>query len=191
MNLEEIREVVKEKLSERRYNHSICVMKRCAEIANMYEVDIETMQKIGIAHDIAKELEPKEKLEYVKNNRIQIDEMELENTTLLHAKIGAHFSMKYFGFSTEMGQAIEAHTTGMPDMNIFAKILFVADRTSEDRNFEDIGKLNKILDINLDEAVLYVLDKKIELQLKKGKTMHINTIITRNELIKQIKDTNV
>ena len=34
----------------------MCVMKRCAEIAQMYEVDIETMQKIGIAHDIAKEI---------------------------------------------------------------------------------------------------------------------------------------
>lgn len=188
MNLEEIREIVKEKLSEKRYNHSICVMKRCAEIAAMYEIDIETMQKIGIAHDVAKEMEPQEKLKYVRDNNIEIDEIEKENTTLLHAKIGADIAIKYFGFNNEMGQAIAAHTTGIPDMNIFSKILFVADRTSEDRDFEDIDKLNRILDINLDEAVLYVLDNKIEIQLKKRKTMHVNTIITRNEILKQLEN---
>lgn len=186
MNVEEIREIVQTKLSQKRYFHSMCVMKRCAEIAQMYEVDIETMQKIGIAHDIAKELSPEEKLEYIKSNNIIADETELENTTLLHAKIGADYSEKALGFTKDMSQAILAHTTGLPNMNIFAKILFVADRTSEDRSFADIEKLNKILDLNIDEAVLYVLDKKIELQIQKGKSMHVNTIITRNQILKEL-----
>lgn len=186
MNIEEIREIVQSKLSQKRYFHSICVMKRCAEIAQMYEVDIETMQKIGIAHDIAKELTPDEKLEYIKTHNILADELELENTTLLHAKIGADYAINALGFTKDMAQAILAHTTGLPNMNIFAKILFVADRTSEDRNFEDIDKLNKILDLNIDEAVLYVLNKKIELQIQKGQSMHINSIITRNQILKEL-----
>lgn len=184
MELEEIIEIVKSKLSEKRFNHSLCVMKRCEEIATNLGYDIEKVKKVGISHDIAKELSSEEKLKYVDENNIEIDEMERENTTLLHAKIGADMTKKIFGFSEEMAQAILAHTTGIPNMDLLSKILFIADRTSSERNFPDINYLNSLLDKNIDEAVLYILDKKIQLQIEKKQTMHINTVITRNELLK-------
>ena len=50
-------------------------------------------------------------LKYVKDNNIEIDEVERENTPLLHAKIGKDIAIKKFGFSESMGQAIANHTT--------------------------------------------------------------------------------
>ena len=82
-----------------------------------------------------------------------------------------------------MGQAIENHTTGNKNMDIYSKILFIADRTSKDRNFEDLEYLKSLEDIGIDEAVLYILDKKIEIQIKKKATIHLNGIIARNYLI--------
>ena len=186
MNLQEIQKEVKKRLSEKRYHHSECVMERCGEIATKFGFDIEIAKKVGISHDIAKELTDEEKLEYCKKNNIEVDEMERKNITLLHAKIGGHMVKEIFGFDEPMGRAIIAHTTGLPNMDMLSKILFIADRTSKERNFPDIGYLNELLEEDIDKAVLYILDKKIELQLKKQASMHTNTIITRNELLENM-----
>ena len=181
MELKEIQEYVKKQLSEKRYNHSVGVMERSEELAKMYGADVEIAKKIGIAHDVAKEISEEDKLKYVKDNNIEIDEVERENTPLLHAKIGK------FGFSESMGQAIANHTTGNKDMDIYSKILFIADRTSKERNFDDIEYIKDLAKKDIDEAVLYILDKKIELQVKKRALIHLNGIIARNYLLSNKK----
>jgi len=186
MKLEQIQNEIKNRLSEKRYYHSICVMERCEEIAKKVGVDVETAKKVGISHDIAKELTDEEKIKYCIENNIEIDDMEKKNVSLLHAKIGAHMAEELFGFSGQMSQAIRAHTTGLQQMDMLSKILFIADRTSKERNFPDIEYLNELLEEGIDKAVLYILDKKIELQLIKKANIHINTVITRNELLKEM-----
>ena len=168
MELKEIQEYVKKQLSEKRYNHSIGVMERSEELAKMYGADVEIAKKIGIAHDVAKEISEEDKLKYVKDNNIEIDEVERENTPLLHAKIANH-------------------TTGNKDMDIYSKILFIADRTSKERNFDDIEYIKDLAKKDIDEAVLYILDKKIELQVKKRALIHLNGIISRNYLLSNKK----
>ena len=165
MELKEIQEYVKKQLSEKRYNHSVGVMERSEELAKMYGADVEIAKKIGIAHDVAKEISEEDKLKYVKDNNIEIDEVERENTPLLHAKIGKDIAIKKFGFSESMGQAIANHTTGNKDMDIYSKILFIADRTSKERNFDDIEYIINLAKKDINEAVLYILDKRIGLSV--------------------------
>lgn len=183
MELEKLKEIVKEKLSEKRYKHSLNVMTRCEELARKFGQDVLTAKKIGLCHDIAKEMSDTEKLEYIKKYNIKIDEIEKLNIGLLHAKIGADIAKRQFGFSQEMSKAIEAHTTGVIDMDIFDKILFIADRTSLDRNFSDIDFINNLVDQDIDKAILYILNKKIENQIEKNNLIHLNSINTRNSLI--------
>ena len=187
MNLNEIQEYIKNRLSEKRYYHSVSVMERSRELALKFGADIEVSAKIGIAHDVAKEMSEEEKLKYVEENNIEIDDTERENTGLLHAKIGKDIAIKKFGFNESMGKAIENHTTGNKDMDIYSKILFIADRTSKDRNFEDLEYLNELVNKGIDEAVLYILDKKIKLQIQKRASIHINGIIARNYLLEKMK----
>lgn len=186
MELEEITKIAQEKLSEKRFNHSKCVMERCEEIAKQMNYDVETAKKVGIAHDIAKEIPNEEKLKYVEENNIEIDEIERDNPTLLHAKIGEDIAIKEFGFTKEMGEAIRAHTTGIEGMTMLDKILFIADRTSCERGFPDIEYLNSLLQKDINEAVLYIFDKKITLQIDKKAQMHPDTIIARNWLLKNM-----
>lgn len=183
MNLKEMQEYAKKRLSEKRYYHCVCVMERCEELARKFKFDVETAKMVGISHDIAKELTDEEKIRYCEENNIEVDEMEKKNVSLLHAKIGAHMVKELFGFNQQMSQAIRAHTTGLPHMDMLSKILFIADRTSKERNFPDIEYLNELLEEGIDKAVLYILDKKIELQLAKKSNIHINTVITRNSLL--------
>ena len=92
--------------------------------------------------------------------------------------------IKELGFTREMGRAIRAHTTGIPEMTLIDKILFIADRTSKERGFADIDYLNSLLDESIDKAVLYIIDKKIMLQIEKKATMHPDSITARNWIIK-------
>lgn len=187
MELTEIQEYIKNILSEKRFYHSICVMERSRELAKKYGANVEVAEKIGIAHDVAKEMTEEAKLEYVKENNIEIDDIEKKNTPLLHAKIGKDIAIKKFGFNESMGQAIANHTTGNKNMDIYSKILFIADRTSKDRKFDDLEELNKIVEEkDINKAVIYILDKKIELQIKKKATIHINGIIARNDILLKI-----
>ena len=185
MDLNQIQEYIKNKLSEKRYYHSRCVMERSKELALKFGADVEVAEKIGIAHDVAKEMTEEEKLKYVKENNIEADDTEKENTGLLHAKIGKDIAIKKFGFTENMGEAIANHTTGNKNMDIYSKILFIADRTSKDRNFKDLEYLNELVDKGIDEAVLYILDKKIKLQIEKRASIHINGIIARNYLLRR------
>ena len=187
MELEEIIEIVRKTLSDERFYHSKCVMERCEEVAKMVGFDVDIAKKVGIAHDIAKEMPDEEKIQYCKDNNIEIDNIEEQKTILLHAKIGADIVKKQFGFSESMANAIKSHTTGLPNMDILAKILLVADCTSDERGFPDIEYTNQLLQKDIDEAVLYILDKKIEIQIKRHETMHTNSVITRNWMINNMK----
>lgn len=187
MELQQIQNEIKKRLSEKRYYHSVCVMERCEELAKKFNYDIETAKKVGLSHDIAKELTDEEKIKYCEQKGIEIDEIERKSVTILHAKIGAHMVKDLFGFDDKMCYAIKAHTTGLPKMDMLSKILFIADSTSKERNFPDRAYLNELLEDSIDKAVIYILDKKIELQLTKKANIHINTVITRNEILDKNK----
>lgn len=186
MNLEALEKIVESRMSEKRFKHSKFVMKRCKELAIMYGEDTEIAEKIGIAHDIAKEMTDEEKLEYINKNNLFADEIELLNPGLLHAKIGASIVERELDFTSRMAEAISSHTTGKPNMDLLAKILFVADSTGEERNWEGVEKVRKISETDLDLAILYIIDEKIKKNINKGNLIHPDSILTRNLLMIQL-----
>lgn len=182
-NLEKIMEDVRKELSEKRYLHSVGVMKQAKYLAKKYGQDTKTAQIVGIAHDIAKEMPEEEKLRYVKENDIEIDRIEKINIGLLHAKIGADICKKKYNFNEQMQDAIKYHTTGNENMDILAKIIFVADKTEESREYSDIDIVRQLADENLDKCMLYILDYMIIDNVKKEKLIHPDSINVRNKIM--------
>lgn len=189
MNLDEIIKDVKKYMSEKRYTHSLSVMKRIEELAKIYGVDIETAKKVGIAHDIAKEMTEEESFKYAKENDIYLDELEKEVPYLLHGKIGADMTKKLYGFTENMQKAIMYHTTGNPEMDMLAKILFAADKTEENRKFDDfdIEYEREFANQNIDGAIIFMLEEGIKSHLNKKKLIHPDSLITRNTLLIEMK----
>lgn len=189
--LNEINEDIRKELSEERYKHSVGVMKKAEELAEIYKVNSNEAKLVGLAHDIAKEMDKDAKLKYVEENNIKIDEIEKINIGLLHGKIGADICKKRYGFSTDMQKAIEYHTTGNPNMDILAKIIFVADKIEEGRNYsiverqEELEKLRQISAIDINKAVLIAIDESIIYTIQKGRLIHPDGIATRNKLISE------
>ena len=182
-NLEEITKDVKNTLSEKRYIHCIGVMEQAAYLAKKYGYDIDIARVVGIAHDIAKEIPEEEKLKYVEQNNIEIDKIESVNIGLLHAKIGADICKKKYNFTEEMQNAIKYHTTGDENMNILAKIIFVADKTEKNRKYEDLKTVRDLADEDLYKCILYILDYMLVDNVNKKKLIHPNSIKIRNKIM--------
>ena len=155
------------------------------ELARLYNVDIQTAQVAGLLHDIAKEMTPEEKMEYVKNNNITIDDIERINTPILHGKIGADIARKKYGVNEQVQKAIEYHTTTNPDMDIIAKIIYVADKIELNRKSEnyDIEYERTLAKKSLEETIVYIIDSNVMNLINNGKLIHPKSIETRNKYI--------
>ena len=70
---------LKSTLSEKRYKHSLGVMKKAEELALIYGVDVNIAKLTGLAHDIGKEFSDEEMLKYAKENNIEVDSLEKVN----------------------------------------------------------------------------------------------------------------
>lgn len=182
-NIEKIKEELKSILSEKRYNHSIGVMKMAAKLAKKYGISEEEAALVGLTHDIAKELGVPKSMQYVKKNKIEIDKIERKTPSLLHAKIGADMVKNKYQFTKGMQNAIKYHTTGNPHMDKLAKVLYVADKTEENRKFKEVEELRKIAMENLDEAVFAILTLDIKKNIDQNRLIHIQSIKTRNALL--------
>lgn len=182
-NIEKIKEELKSMLSEKRYNHSIGVMKMAKKLAKQYNVNEEQAALVGLTHDIAKELGVPKSMQYVRKNRIKIDKVERKTPSLLHAKIGADMVKKKYQFTKNMQDAIKYHTTGNPHMDKLAKVLYVADKTEENRDFAEVEEIREIAMESLDEAVFTILTLDIKKNIERNRLIHIESIKTRNTLL--------
>lgn len=185
MEYKNIERDVEEILSEFRFKHSLGVVKKAVELANQYGEDEEIAKKVAIVHDIAKEMTNKELVEYANKNNIEIDEIESINPSLLHGKVGADIVAKKYNFTEDMKKAIKWHTTGRENMTMLEKIIYVADKTEENRkdtkfNLEKSRELSKK---DIDEAILFLMDEFIEYNIRIGRVLHLETIKARNYLL--------
>lgn len=185
MEYEEIENDVKAVLSEYRFRHSLGVVKKAVELAKVYGIDVEIAKKAGITHDIAKEMSNEEMLEYVKNNNIEIDEIETVKPSLLHGKIGADIAAKKYGFTEDMVNAIKWHTTGRENMSMLEKIIYVADKTEENRKGTrfNLEKSRELSTQNIDETLIFLMNEFITYNVKNEWLIHPETIIARNDLL--------
>ncbi len=185
--LKEIDEDAKKMLSEKRYIHCRNVMKRAVELAKIYGINENKAMLAGLAHDIAKEMPKDEMFKYIEEHNIKIDEFERKNPGLIHGKIAAVFCKEKYGFTEDMQKALEYHTTGEPDMDDLAKIVFIADKTEVGRKNNDWEKIREKEKEGLDALLLYVIDESICYVIKKRKQIRVDTIFTRNYLLEKMK----
>ena len=94
---------------------------------------------------------------------------------------------KNFGASKKVQDAIRYHTTGNMEMDNFAKIIYLADKIEENRNYEEVETLRDMANQNLDSAILFVLDFTIQKSIKKQTLIHKNTVDLRNILLIGLK----
>ena len=90
MNLDQIKEKLKELLTEKRYVHSLNVADSSKKLAKIYGADEEKAYLAGVVHDCAKYFKTDKVDRYVEKYNIELDELEVGNISLSHSIIGSY-----------------------------------------------------------------------------------------------------
>ena len=183
MEIDELKEELKNYLKDERYEHSICVMEMAKKLAEKYNVNKTKVMKVALMHDMAKELPIQELKKYIKDKHIYASKMEMLLGVTLHGKVAADMCRRKYNFDNEMCEAISIHTTGKPNMSMFEKIIFIADKIDETRSYEGVEELRKLAFENIDKAILKNIDSTIEINMKKERIILEESIKTRNFIL--------
>lgn len=176
--------LLREKLDDYRFEHSIAVAKRAVELANLYGADTEKAYVAGLLHDIQKNLSREEQLQFLNSSAIMLTDVEKVSPKVWHAISGAEYiSSKLKIEDTDIINAVRYHTTGRAGMSLLERIVYIADFTSLDRKYPDVEVLRDIVKRDLDAGLVYALRHTIISLSKETKPIHEDTLCAYNELI--------
>ena len=179
---EEFKSILKERLTEKRYIHSVNVADAAVALAERYGADAEKAYTTGLIHDCCKDMPPALQLQYMLENGVELGDYELSSVKLFHAICGSAFAEKELGVTDEdMLNAIRYHTTGRKGMSLLEKVVFIADFIGIERDYEDVEVMREKALISLEDAIVYGLGFTIQDLVKKGAVIHPDTVDAYNE----------
>lgn len=176
--------LLREKLDDYRYEHSICVAREAERLAEKYGCDKERAYLAGLLHDITKNISREEHLKIFQSSDIILTDVEKSSEKLWHAISGACYAQHELGIDDkEMISAIRYHTTAKSDMSLLEKIIYVADFTSADRNYPDVDVMRQLSDRSLEDAMKYALKYTVNDLMGKNKLVHPDTVAAYNFIL--------
>ncbi len=178
---DEYKQILKSRLDEKRYIHSLCVADEAKRLAEKYGGDIEKAYLAGLLHDITKQASKEEHLQYFSDFGIILNDIEKNAEKLWHAMSGAGYLEHILNIKdAEILDAVRYHTTAKAEMSLLCKILYLADFTSLDRDYTDVSVIRKLVDESLDSALIYALQYSICDLVNIKKAVHLDTINAYN-----------
>ncbi len=184
MNIDynEIKELLKKRLTEKRYLHSLAVAKEARRLAIKYGGNETKSELAGLLHDITKNASEEEHLNIFSSFDIILNDIEKRAVKLWHAISGAAYVENILKLDDEeIIDAIRYHTTAKAGMSQLALILYIADFTSEDRDYEDVDVIRTLANESLEKAYIYALQFTIKDLVDNGKAVHNDTVNAYNE----------
>ena len=164
--LQKIISDLEDRLSNKRFRHSVGVMYTAASLAMRYGIDINKACTAGILHDYAKELSDEKLMDICKKDDVIITDYEKEKPYLLHGKAAACLvKNKYDIDDEEVLSAIAHHTVGKVRMTPLEAIIFIADYIEPNRKMipglteirrESFNDYNKACCMILENVIKYI-----------------------------------
>ena len=184
---ESLKAILQKRLNEKRYYHSLCVADEAKRLAEKYGGDQDKAYLAGLLHDITKNAPDEEHLQIFKEFGIILNDIEKNAKKLWHAMSGAEYVKNILGINDpEIIDAIRYHTTAKADMSLLAEILYLADFTSKDRDYEDVDVIRAYVDESLCKAFVYALQYSICDLVNNKRAVHIDTINAFNTAVNSL-----
>lgn len=182
--IDEYKKLLKSRLDENRFYHSLCVADEALRLSEKYNGNNEKCYLAGLLHDITKNDSAEEHLKIFTDFGIILSDIEKSAMKLWHAISGSAFIKNILMIDdNEILDAVRYHTTAKSDMSLTAKILYLADFTSKDRNYPDVNIIRSLVDESLDKAFIYALKYSIIDLTERSKAIHPDTISAFNQAV--------
>ena len=158
-----LKERIKERLNEKRYQHSLSVAKVCSELALAHHLDVDIAYTMGLCHDYTKYFDLEKSAIFMKYH--EPDNMSY-SPLVWHGFEGAYEVKRLLGiYDKTIIQAIYHHVLGS-GKNAYSKILFIADKIDPLRGY-DISKQYALSLKDLNAAFTLVKEEQ-KAFIKKG-----------------------
>ncbi len=177
-------EIIRQRLSDYRFHHSLCVAEEAKRLAQKYGADPDKAYTAGILHDIMKDTAKDAQKQILADYGVTLDEVEQEAPMLWHARSGEVFLRHILGVTDEdILSAVRYHTTGRAGMSLLEQVVFTADFTSADRNYPDVDVMRALADKSLTEAIRYGVEYTIGDLQKQNRAVHPDTLAVYHEIV--------
>ncbi len=176
-DLLEYKKLLKQRVNEKRYLHSLGVSKTAKHLAEKYGADPKKAEIAGILHDITKNLNGEEQIRYCAKHGIALEQDDIDSPQTIHAITAAYYAENRLGITdSEILSAIRYHTTGREDMSLLDKIVYVSDFIEPTRNYSDVDYYRALAEKDLDDALFEGMEWIIADKLESSGRLHGNTI---------------
>ena len=186
--VEDCKKIIRKRLGDHRYQHSVNVSKCAVDLAKRYGADPDKAKIAGILHDATKETPYPEQLQMMERYGILLSDIEKQAPKLWHAVSGACFMEHELGIEDEdILNAVRYHTTARKEMTTLEKVIYIADFISAERDYPGVDELRKAAQESLDKVMLEGLSFSMCDLSKRKMLIHPNTFEAYNEILLAMK----
>ncbi|AMV11693.1 phosphohydrolase [Geobacillus thermoleovorans] len=179
--------IVKQQLTEQRYEHTLGVVETAVKLARQYGADAKKAELAAIFHDYAK-FRPVEEMKQIILAQNMPNDLLTYNSELWHAPVGAYLVQTEVGINDpEVLNAIRYHTSGRAGMTVLEKIIYLADYMEPGRRFPGVDDVRRLAEEDLNRALLQAVKNTIAFLLEKRQLIYPDTIHAYNSLMREVK----
>jgi predicted HD superfamily hydrolase involved in NAD metabolism len=199
----DLNEIVLHVFNPHQYKHTISTLSYCQKLAQIYILDkspdlgTENIAdsnniyfKLCIAamlHDYGKifNLDVLREVALKNISHLNSTESDLEINSILHGFAGAFMAREEFDIKDdEILKSIKYHTVGYCDMSIADKIIYIADKIEEGRNYAEVLSLRELSLKNINLCLLEVYKNNIIYIIRSNKNIYSETFRIWNNICK-------
>ena len=182
MKIENAKELVKEKLPEKRYKHSLRVAETAVKLAEIYDGDKDKAKLAGVLHDYCKYDDLSTMYQVVRQYELETDLLSYGGE-ILHGPVCSAIMENDFDVKDEeVLLAIKYHTTGRQQMTKTEKLVFIADYIEPGRKTPGVEEIRDMAynQGSLDKTIYEISKRTVLFLIQKDITVYGATIACLN-----------
>ena len=199
--LDELREDVMQKMSLKRFRHTVAVEAMTARLCALFCPEkTHLMRAAALLHDITKELDSDAQISLCERYGLPVSDLDRISPKTFHARTAAAMiEREYADFADPLiVSAVRWHTTGRADMTLTDQLLYLADYIDESRTFENCvilrryfwgadpeGMTKEAREALLRDTLILSFDMTVRDLLNEGRPVAEETMQARNALLLQ------
>ena len=182
MKIDKAIELIKDKLPEKRFKHSLRVAETAVKLAEIYGGDKDKANLAGVLHDYCKYDDLSTMYQIARQHDLD-SELLSYGGEILHGPVCAAIMRSEFGVEDEeVLLAIKNHTTGRKEMTKTEKLVFIADYIEPGRKTPGVEEIRDMAynQGSLDKTIYEISKRTVLFLISKDITVYGTTISCLN-----------